>query len=100
MPTYHYQASTENHCDHCVEGFDVMQKLAEAKLTQCPECGADIKKVICAPALTSQLTRDSKKTLSEQNIEKNGFTQYRKVGNGKYEKTAGKGPATIDRENL
>ncbi len=100
MPTYHYQASTDKQCTHCADGFDVMQKLADATLTSCPECGHEIRKVICAPSLTSSLTRDSKKTLSEQNIEKNGFTQYRKVGNGKYEKTAGKGPATIDRENL
>lgn len=100
MPTYHYIAAGETHCSYCLAGFDVVQKMVDDAFTICPQCGHDIRRVISAPALTSQLTRDSNKTLSEQNIEKNGFTQYRKVGNGKYEKTAGNGPATIDREKL
>jgi hypothetical protein len=33
--------------------------------------------------------------LREGHLAKHGFTQYRKVGKGKYEKTAGKGPSTI-----
>ena len=34
-------------------------------------------------------------TLKESNVEKHGFTQYRRAGNGVYEKTAGKGPKFI-----
>jgi hypothetical protein len=33
--------------------------------------------------------------LRESNIEKAGFTQYKKIGKGVYEKTAGKGPGII-----
>lgn len=100
MPTYHYQANSEQSCDHCAAGFDVFQKLAEAALTTCPRCHAAIKKVIQAPLIAGKLTRDANATLSEKNIEKNGFTQYRKVGHGKYEKTAGKGPSFIDKDQL
>lgn len=33
--------------------------------------------------------------LDEKNIEKHGFTQYKRAGKGVYEKTAGKGPDVI-----
>ena len=33
--------------------------------------------------------------LKESNVAKQGFTQYRRAGNGVYEKTAGKGPKYI-----
>jgi hypothetical protein len=32
------------------------------------------------------------------NLEKHGFTQYRKAGGGYYEKTAGEGPRVIKRD--
>ena len=34
-------------------------------------------------------------SLDRANIEKHGFTQYRRSGQGVYEKTAGKGPDVI-----
>ncbi len=100
MPQYHYQANSKKHCSYCEQGFDVIQKISDESLTHCPECGASIKKIIQAPFIAGMLTRDSKNTLSEKNIEKKGFTQYRKVGKGKYEKTAGKGPNYIDGDKL
>lgn len=100
MPTYHYQAKTHQSCTHCAGGFDVFQKLSEDKLSVCPECQAPVKKIIQAPLIAGKMTRDANSTLSEKNIEKQGFTQYRKVGQGKYEKTAGKGPNFIDKEQL
>jgi hypothetical protein len=33
--------------------------------------------------------------MKEGNLEKKGFTQYKKIGKGAYEKTAGKGPSHI-----
>ena len=40
----------------------------------------------------------SKADLSTKNLERLGFTQYKKAGGGKYEKTAGQGPDMISKE--
>lgn len=91
MPIYEYAASTERSCATCREGFERLQKLAEAALTACPDCGAPVQRVLCAP----QIVAGQGHVLRESHIAKHGFTQYRRVGKGKYEKTAGKGPDTI-----
>lgn len=40
MPTYSYQ------CDTCGHAFDVVQRFADDALTECPRCGATIRRVI------------------------------------------------------
>ena len=40
MPTYHYRCAT------CENRFDAFQKFAEDPLTDCPECGGLVKRVI------------------------------------------------------
>jgi len=40
MPTYTYQ------CDSCGHGFETVQRFADDPLTECPECGAPIRRVI------------------------------------------------------
>jgi putative FmdB family regulatory protein len=90
MPIYEYKPAGEAHCDHCRDGFDVLQKLSESTLEACPECSAPIERVISAPMLSTGTP-----SMSESNIEKHGFTQYRKVEKGVYEKTTGKGPDFI-----
>lgn len=91
MPIYEYTAVTTQTCATCRTGFDVLQKLADAALVVCPECGAPVRRVIGAPRVVAGQGH----VLGEGNIAKYGFTQYRRVGKGKYEKTAGKGPDTI-----
>ena len=91
MPFYEYQASSETACDTCREAFTRLEKLDARPLEQCPDCGAPIRRVISAPHVVSGQAH----RLSESNIEKHGFTQYRRAGGGVYEKTAGKGPKEI-----
>ena len=99
MPLYTYENKHDDiHCTYCLGGFDVMQKLADPILKQCTYCGCDIVKVIKAPHVKTGTTGSPHSTLSEKNIEKNDFTQYRKVGKGQYEKTAGKGPNILNAE--
>ncbi|MEE4186467.1 MAG: zinc ribbon domain-containing protein [Gammaproteobacteria bacterium] len=44
MPIYEYQ------CTACQHTFDVLQKLSDAPLTYCPECGeARLRKLVSAP---------------------------------------------------
>ena len=40
MPTYTYQ------CDSCGHGFEAVQRFSEDPLTECPECGSPIRRVI------------------------------------------------------
>ncbi|RAP59202.1 zinc ribbon domain-containing protein [Oleiagrimonas sp. MCCC 1A03011] len=91
MPIYEYIASTERGCERCRAGFDLLQRLSDAPLQQCPHCGAPVHQRISAPTVVAG---NSHRT-SESHLEKHGFTQYRKVSKGVYEKTAGKGPAHI-----
>ena len=100
MPLYTYENKHEDqHCTYCLGGFDVMQKLADPILSHCTYCGSPIKKIITAVNLNTGTTASPNSTLSEKNIAKNDFTQYRKVGKGQYEKTAGKGPNSISAED-
>jgi len=90
MPIYVYQATTDARCDFCSEPFECRQSIDEARLETCPQCGGPVRRVITAPHLAS-----SGPSLSEANLEKHGFTQYRKTEQGVYEKTVGKGPDVI-----
>jgi putative FmdB family regulatory protein len=40
MPTYTYR------CDSCGHGFEAVQRFSDDPLTECPECGASIRRVI------------------------------------------------------
>lgn len=91
MPIYEYAAATESGCATCREGFERLQRLNDDALTICPDCGAPVRRVLSAP----QVVAGQGHVLRESHIAKHGFTQYRRVGKGKYEKTAGKGPDTI-----
>lgn len=90
MPIYEYAAIAHG-CSHCEAHFDVLQKLAEATLTTCPQCGTAVQRVISAP----NVAVGNSATLKQGHAEKHGFTQYRRAGKGVYEKAYGKGPRYI-----
>lgn len=91
MPIREYIASGKTHCALCGPGFERLQKLREAPLAHCPECGAPVTRKLSAV----HAARGNKALLSESNLDKHGFTQYKRIGKGQYEKTAGRGPAHI-----
>lgn len=91
MPIYVYRAKTTTDCCLCAESFELTRKLSEPELTSCPECSGPIEQIITPPNIAG----GSNHRLQEGHLEKHGFTQYRKVQKGVYEKTAGKGPAMI-----
>ena len=91
MPFYEYTCSEPTGCAHCQEIFTELQRISDAPLTNCPACGSAIRRVISAPNLVGNTGSD----LKPSTIEKAGFTQYRKIGKGVYEKSAGKGPGII-----
>ena len=95
MPIYEYKPNHENGCSFCSEGFELIRKINEATVLVCPQCGVAVERIISAPNLTK-----ASPSLDPGNIEKHGFTQYRKSGKGVYEKTAGKGPNVISDDKL
>jgi len=44
MPTYDYQ------CKSCAHPFTAMHKISDP-VPACPECGAEVKKLVAAPAV-------------------------------------------------
>lgn len=44
MPIYEYQ------CQTCGKRTEVLQRMDEAPLAACPECGGEVKKLLSAPA--------------------------------------------------
>jgi putative FmdB family regulatory protein len=90
MPIYEYMPKSDEHCDHCESGFELLQKINDASVQTCPRCEAPVKRVISAPNVGR-----ADPSLEPSNLEKHGFTQYRKSSKGEYHKTAGKGPKVI-----
>ncbi len=95
MPFYEYANASEAGCSHCRTGFTVLQRLSDAPVEYCPNCGSPVRRIISPPNVVSGQAH----RLRESSIEKAGFTQYRKIGKGVYEKTAGKGPGVISADD-
>lgn len=91
MPIYEY-APDGGGCARCQGRFDVLQRIADPPLAQCPECGQPCHRVPSAASVAA----GGAHRLKESHVGAHGFTQYRKVGKGKYEKTVGRGPDTIE----
>ena len=96
MPTYVYQVITD---DDSGEVFEVVQSMQDEALTEHPETGEPVRRIIQPPLIGGKHSdaRD-KRMLSDNNLDKLGFTKYVKSGDGTYEKTAGKGPKSIQRD--
>ena len=89
MPLYDY-APKSGKCARCKGGFEVMQRLSEPKLKRCPLCRKPVERLISKVAL------GGKYALTPNKIKNSGLTQYKKAGDGYYERAAGtKGPAVI-----
>ena len=84
MPIYEY-APTSGHCELCNGLFEVVQRIADAKLTTCPSCGQPCERRISAVALGGTYS------VSDDRIKNSGLTKYKKAGDGVYERTAGSG---------
>ena len=81
MPVYVYEArEPKRGCAKCRGGFEVTQSLKDARLTACPDCGAEVYRVIQAPGLTHS------KTDLHYRAKRVGFNCLKKVQKGEYEK--------------
>ena len=80
------------------EVFEVMQKFGDAPLTEHPETGEKVRRLISAPNVTLKHTDRAANNLIKDNkkLEQLGFTKYERVGKGVMRRTAGKeGPAML-----
>ncbi len=97
MPTYVY--AVVNPDGTLSDHFECVQKMSEDALVQHPESGKPVQRVPQRPMLGGQhSTAADKRKTSDANLDRLGFTKYQKVGDGRYEKTAGAGPDTIKRD--
>jgi hypothetical protein len=90
MPLYVYQVIEDDGSEG--EVFEVLQEMSEAPLTQHPENGKRVQRLLGMP---STMRRYAPGNLSNQKLERLGFTRYQRSGKGTYEKTAGSGPNII-----
>lgn len=87
MPTYCYRKEdNEKGCEHCIEIFEVFQKMSEEPLSACPECGGKIERII-APHGVYFYTDREKQMLSDKNLSRMGFTKLVREEKGVYRKT-------------
>ena len=81
MPLYVYEAKDPaKGCDRCRGGFEITQSLKDDRLTKCPDCGAEIYRVIQAPGLGHS------KTDLHYRAKRAGFHSLKRVEKGEYEK--------------
>ena len=94
MPTYVYQVITDDGSEG--ETFEAFQKMSDPPLTKHPETGQPVRRVIQPPIIPCRWSEHgTRKMLSNDNLDRIGFTKYERAGDGRYEKKAGKGPRTI-----
>ena len=103
MPIYIYQEILSDGTDGDI--FECVQSMSESALRFHPKTGNPVRKIFHAPNVTIKYTAGSTKNkLSDQNIEKHGFTRYEKDKiTGRYHKTAGKdkrAPDVVDATQL
>ena len=94
MPIYEYEAIVDP--DEEGQRFEFFQKMTDPPFTEHPVTGVPIRRVVARPNVAGKYyDSSSKQMLSDNNLERQGFTKYVKTGDGSYEKTVGKGPDNI-----
>ena len=92
MPIYEY-APLSGKCKQCDGRFEVYQRVADAKLESCPDCGKQVERLISAVPVHGKYS-----TKSDSRIKDLGMTKYVKTSDGSYERTVGQGGPKMIRE--
>jgi putative FmdB family regulatory protein len=85
MPIYEYEPDGWE-CHLCNGRVEAMQGINEEPLKHCPTCGMDVRKVI------SRVSFSLNGRVSADKAAQKGFSTFRKLESGTYEKVAGEGP--------
>ena len=78
--------------------IEVLQRLGEPPLTQHPETGEPVERIMSAARVPKPPGDRIKGDISNKNLEAQGFTKYQKTSTGRYEKVLGEGPDLIRRD--
>ena len=85
MPIYEYEP-LDRECLMCDGKIAIMQGIQDPACEFCPHCGMEVKRVI------SQVSFSLSKRDNIEKAGKMGFTTWKKVEEGKWEKMSGEGP--------
>ena len=98
MPTYVYEY-LDDKGEGTGECFEIVQPMSDDALTE--HEGRPVHRVPQAPNIAGKWSEmKGKSQLSNENLERLGFTKYEKKGDGYMERTAGKaGPRAISAED-
>lgn len=95
MPIYVYEVIRGD--QQPGERFELYQSMADDALTQHPESGLPVRRVIQPPNIGGKWSEGAmnRSMADDKKLDRLGFTKYVKSGDGTYEKRAGKGPDVI-----
>ena len=98
MPTYVYEIVKPDGSGGAV--FEVIQPISAEPLTEHPETGEPVRRIIQPPYIGGTWSESSmnKSVNDDKKLDRLGFTKYVKSGDGTYEKRAGKGPDVISKD--
>ena len=96
MPQYTYEIVNEDGSSG--EAFVVERRVSDPPLERHPETGQPVRRVFKPIHIAGQGSDlQLKSQMSDKNLERLGFTAYRKNGKGHYERTVGKeGPEHLN----
>ncbi|OHB61734.1 MAG: hypothetical protein A2Y76_00140 [Planctomycetes bacterium RBG_13_60_9] len=81
MPIYVYKSHDRKcDCDCCRKGVEVLQRLNEPPLENCPKCGRRVEKCI------STFTLGTSETSLADRARSKGMHMLKRLGQGEYEK--------------
>jgi predicted nucleic acid-binding Zn ribbon protein len=96
VPIYSFEVLDEQ--GEVADVIEVTQGMSEPLPTSDPASGRPLRRVFQAPNVATRYTTSIQKNkMSDKNLDRLGFTKYKKEGGGIYRKTAGEGPAFIDK---
>ncbi len=84
MPIYEYEP-VDHDCQMCPNRIEVIQGVNEEPLTYCPQCGLDVRRVVSCASFKVGVES------SPEQAGKKGFTTWKRVEKGRWEKVAGPG---------
>ncbi len=96
MPIYVYETITDDPDQH--EVFEVVQSMQDDALTEHPESGLPVQRIIQPPHIGGKWSSPTKSSEgpTDSKLSDLGFTKYVKTSGGTYEKTVGEGPKGLD----
>ena len=91
MPLYVYEVLNDD--GSVAETFEIIQKITDEPLITHPVTGQSVRLTMQAPYVAKKTFGELPKSdLSDRNLEKLGFTKYKKSSKGGYDKVVGDGP--------